>query len=157
ARGETGSDVPLADDRRRGGASSGGSRRRKAPEHAYFKGLWRPLGRGSAKSGPGPARFDTDHRKSIQSKTFLRPPDPGPAARLRERAGAAQSKESPMYAVIKTGGKQYKVAPGEKLKVELLAADVGAEVTLDALLIGDGDTVRLGQPTIEGAAVKATV
>jgi large subunit ribosomal protein L27 len=46
-----------------------------------------------------------------------------------------------MYAVVKTGGKQYKVAPGEKLKVEQLPADVGAEVTLDqVLMIGDGDT-----------------
>ena len=63
-----------------------------------------------------------------------------------------------MYAVIKTGGKQYKVAPGEKLKVEQLPADVGAEVVLDhVLLIGEGESVRLGQPTVAGAAVKATV
>ena len=63
-----------------------------------------------------------------------------------------------MYAVIKTGGKQYKVEPGESLKVELMPADVGAEVTLDqVLLIGEGETVRLGQPTVAGAAVKATV
>jgi large subunit ribosomal protein L21 len=63
-----------------------------------------------------------------------------------------------MYAVVKTGGKQYKVAAGEKLKVELLKADVGAEVTLDqVLLVGEGDSVRLGQPTVAGAAVKATV
>ena len=63
-----------------------------------------------------------------------------------------------MYAVVKTGGKQYKVAPGEKLKVELIPADVGAEVTLDqVLLVGDGDNVRLGQPTVAGVAVKATV
>ena len=63
-----------------------------------------------------------------------------------------------MYAVIKTGGKQYKVAPGEKLKVELIPADVGAEVTFDqVLLVGEGESVRLGQPTVEGATVKATV
>lgn len=63
-----------------------------------------------------------------------------------------------MYAVIKTGGKQYKVAPGEKLKVEQLPADVGAEVVLDqVLLIGEGDSVRLGQPTLAGATVRATV
>jgi large subunit ribosomal protein L21 len=63
-----------------------------------------------------------------------------------------------MYAVVKTGGKQYKVAPGEKLKVEQLPADVGAEVTLDqVLMIGDGDNVRVGQPTVAGAAVIATV
>jgi len=63
-----------------------------------------------------------------------------------------------MYAVIKTGGKQYKVAPGEKLKVETLPADVGAEVVLDqVLLVGEGDSVRLGQPIVAGATVKATV
>jgi large subunit ribosomal protein L21 len=63
-----------------------------------------------------------------------------------------------MYAVIKSGGKQYKVAPGEKLKVEQLSADVGAEVVLDqVLMVGEGDSVRLGQPILAGAAVKATV
>jgi large subunit ribosomal protein L21 len=64
-----------------------------------------------------------------------------------------------MYAVVKTGGKQYKVAPGEKLKIERIPADVGAEVTLDQVLmiVGEGDTVRLGQPVVSGAAVKATV
>ena len=63
-----------------------------------------------------------------------------------------------MYAVIKTGGKQYKVAPGEKLKVEQIPADVGAEVILDqVLMVGEGESVRLGQPTVAGATVKATV
>jgi len=63
-----------------------------------------------------------------------------------------------MYAVVKTGGKQYKVAPGEKLKVEQIPADVGAQVVLDqVLLVGEGDSVRLGQPVVAGAAVKATV
>ena len=63
-----------------------------------------------------------------------------------------------MYAVIKTGGKQYKVAPGEKLKVEQIPADVGAEVILDqVLMIGEGESVRLGQPIVAGATVKATV
>jgi large subunit ribosomal protein L21 len=63
-----------------------------------------------------------------------------------------------MYAVVKTGGKQYKVAPGEKLKVEQLPADVGAEVILDqVLLVGEGESVRLGQPVVAGAAVRATV
>ncbi len=63
-----------------------------------------------------------------------------------------------MYAVIKTGGKQYKVAAGEKLKVEQLPADVGAEVILDqVLLVGEGESVRLGQPIVAGATVKATV
>jgi large subunit ribosomal protein L21 len=63
-----------------------------------------------------------------------------------------------MYAVIRSGGKQYKVAPGENLKVELIAAEVGAEVILDqVLMVGDGETFRLGQPIVNGATVKATV
>ena len=63
-----------------------------------------------------------------------------------------------MYAVIKTGGKQYKVSPGEKLKVETLPHAVGAEVVLDqVLMVGEGESVRLGQPTVAGAAVMATV
>jgi large subunit ribosomal protein L21 len=63
-----------------------------------------------------------------------------------------------MYAVIKTGGKQYKVAPGEKLKVEQIPADVGASVVLDqVLMVGEGESVRLGQPTVAGATVTATV
>jgi large subunit ribosomal protein L21 len=64
-----------------------------------------------------------------------------------------------MYAVVKTGGKQYRVAPGEKLKVEQLPADVGAEVILDQVLmaVGDGDSVRLGAPVVAGVTVKATV
>jgi large subunit ribosomal protein L21 len=63
-----------------------------------------------------------------------------------------------MYAVIKTGGKQYKVAPGEKLKVEQIPADVGAEVIIDqVLMVGDGESVRLGQPVVAGVTVKAIV
>ena len=63
-----------------------------------------------------------------------------------------------MYAVVKTGGKQYRVAPGEKLKVETIPADVGAEVLLDqVLMVGEGESVRLGQPVVAGATVKATV
>jgi large subunit ribosomal protein L21 len=63
-----------------------------------------------------------------------------------------------MYAVIKTGGKQYKVAPGEKLKVEQLPAEVGTEVVLDqVLMIGEGESIRLGQPMVSGATVTATV
>ncbi|PZP35700.1 MAG: 50S ribosomal protein L21 [Roseateles depolymerans] len=63
-----------------------------------------------------------------------------------------------MYAVIKTGGKQYKVAAGDKLKVELLDAEVGAEVTLDQVLaVGNGAELKVGAPLIAGATVKATV
>ena len=63
-----------------------------------------------------------------------------------------------MYAVIKTGGKQYKVAPGEKLKIEQIPADVGAQVTLDqVLMVGEGESVRVGRPTVSGVSVMATV
>ena len=63
-----------------------------------------------------------------------------------------------MYAVIKTGGKQYKVVAGEKLKVEQIPADVGAEITLDQVLaVGAGDQLKVGAPLVSGAAVKATV
>jgi len=63
-----------------------------------------------------------------------------------------------MYAVIKTGGKQYRVAAGEKIKVEQLPADVGAEITLDqVLMVGEGESVRIGTPMITGATVTAKV
>ena len=63
-----------------------------------------------------------------------------------------------MYAVIKTGGKQYRVTNGLKLKVEQIPADVGAEVTLDQILmVGEGESVQIGAPFLAGATVKATV
>ena len=63
-----------------------------------------------------------------------------------------------MYAVIKTGGKQYRVAPGEKLKVEQIPADIGSEVVIDqVLLVGDGDAITVGQPLVAGASVVTKV
>ena len=63
-----------------------------------------------------------------------------------------------MYAVIKTGGKQYKVAAGGKLKVESLAVEVGGEVEIkDVLMVADGDSIKVGTPMLAGASVKATV
>ena len=63
-----------------------------------------------------------------------------------------------MYAVIKTGGKQYRVSAGEKLKIERIAADVGQEIVLDqVLLVADGDALKMGAPLIAGARVKAKV
>jgi large subunit ribosomal protein L21 len=63
-----------------------------------------------------------------------------------------------MYAVIKTGGKQYKVAAGEKIKVEQIAADVGQELVLDQVLaVGEGASLSVGAPWVTGASVKATV
>jgi large subunit ribosomal protein L21 len=63
-----------------------------------------------------------------------------------------------MYAVIKTGGKQYRVSAGEKLKVEQIPADVGAQITLDQILmVGAGETVKVGAPLVAGATITATV
>jgi len=63
-----------------------------------------------------------------------------------------------MYAVIKTGGKQYRVTNGETIKVESMVADVGAQVTIDQVLaVGDGAEVKVGTPLVAGATVKATV
>ena len=63
-----------------------------------------------------------------------------------------------MYAIIKTGGKQYRVQSGAQLRVEALPADVGAAVSFDqVLLVGEGDAVKVGAPYVAGAAVKATV
>jgi large subunit ribosomal protein L21 len=63
-----------------------------------------------------------------------------------------------MYAVIKTGGKQYRVTPGEKIKIEQIPADVGAQIVLDqVLMVSDGDAVKLGTPLVAGASVQATV
>ena len=63
-----------------------------------------------------------------------------------------------MYAVIKSGGKQYRVESGEQVRVEALAADVGAAVSFEeVLLVGTGDAVKVGAPLVSGAKVKATV
>ena len=63
-----------------------------------------------------------------------------------------------MYAVIKTGGKQYRVAAGEKLKIEQIGADVGAEIVLDqVLLVADGENLKVGRPLLVGAKVQAKV
>jgi large subunit ribosomal protein L21 len=63
-----------------------------------------------------------------------------------------------MYAVIKTGGKQYRVVQGERLKVEKLEAEVGAKVTLDQILmVADGEKITIGSPVVKGASVQATV
>jgi len=63
-----------------------------------------------------------------------------------------------MYAVIKTGGKQHKVTPGEQLKIESLNVEVGAQVSFDeVLMIADGDNVIVGAPTVAGGKVNAEV
>ncbi|MGH2604046.1 MAG: 50S ribosomal protein L21, partial [Dehalococcoidia bacterium] len=63
-----------------------------------------------------------------------------------------------MYAVVTTGGKQYRVEAGSELVMERLAADAGASVTFDrVLLVGDGEAVTIGTPTVYGASVSGTI
>ncbi len=63
-----------------------------------------------------------------------------------------------MYAVIKTGGKQYRVTEGDTLKVEKLTAEVGDNIELnDVLMVADGDDIKIGAPTVDGGKVTATV
>ena len=69
-----------------------------------------------------------------------------------------QVEEVNMYAVIKTGGKQYRVAAGEKIKVEQIAADVGQEIVFDQVLaVGNGAELKVGTPLVSGATVTVTV
>ncbi|MGV1099405.1 50S ribosomal protein L21 [Thiovibrio sp. JS02] len=63
-----------------------------------------------------------------------------------------------MYAIIRTGGKQYQVAPGERVRVEKLAGSVGDTIELsDVLLVADGENVKVGQPVVDGARVMARI
>ena len=62
-----------------------------------------------------------------------------------------------MYAIIATGGKQYKVAEGDVIKVEKLGVEAGSEVVFDQVLVVSGDDVKVGNPTVEGATVTANV
>ena len=63
-----------------------------------------------------------------------------------------------MYAIIKSGGKQYRVKAGEQVRVEALAAEVGSSVSLEeVLLVGTGDGVKVGAPLVSSAKVRATV
>jgi large subunit ribosomal protein L21 len=63
-----------------------------------------------------------------------------------------------MYAVVRSGGKQYRVSPGGSFRVERLAGEVGSKVTLgDVLMIGSDEAVRIGAPTLAGAQVVGTI
>ncbi len=76
----------------------------------------------------------------------------GLAYRTRQRKGDT------MYAVVRTGGKQYQVAVGDTLEVEKLAGNVGESITLDdVLLVANGDNVTIGTPQVEGATVSAKI
>ena len=85
-------------------------------------------------------------------------PPPMPPTYPPEMAqGSKRRKEKDMFAVVKSGGRQYKVAVGQKFEVNRLPVEVGAQVALDVLLISDADNTRLGSPFIDNAQVLATV
>jgi large subunit ribosomal protein L21 len=62
-----------------------------------------------------------------------------------------------MYAVIRTGGKQYRVAQGDRLKVEKMAGDLGGKVNFEVLLVGGDGAAKVGMPLVDGAAVEAEI
>lgn len=62
-----------------------------------------------------------------------------------------------MYAIVATSGKQYRVVEGAKIQVDRIAADVGAEITLDKVLLIGGESTQVGNPTVAGAQVTAKV
>src|SRR5215468_5417678 len=61
------------------------------------------------------------------------------------------------YAIVRAGGKQFRVKPGEVINIPSVAAEVGDSVELETLLAGDGDTIEVGSPALEGRSVTATV
>ena len=63
-----------------------------------------------------------------------------------------------MYAIVATGGKQYKVREGEVLRIEKIPGEVGSPVSFDqVLMVGDGESISIGRPSLEGAAVTARI
>ena len=63
-----------------------------------------------------------------------------------------------MYAIVATGGRQYRVEPGQRLDIEKMPVEAGTEIELgEVLLVGDGETITVGQPTVTGARVTADV
>lgn len=62
-----------------------------------------------------------------------------------------------MYAVIRTGGKQYRVSQGDSIRVEKLEGAVGTKLSFEPLLVGEGESVKIGQPIVTGAKVTAEI
>jgi len=98
----------------------------------------------------------TDETKDTASTATAAESEPTPAA--EETTPVAPAPESQKYAVIETGGKQYRVKVGDRITVERLAVDPGSDISLDRVLLisGDGST-RIGTPVVDGASVSATV
>ena len=84
----------------------------------------------------------------------------GRKTRLRGVVTARTSpefEEKAMYAVIRTGGKQYRVAKGDRLKIEKVVGDVGGKLEFDVLLVGGEGEAKVGSPTVGGAAVQGEI
>ena len=77
--------------------------------------------------------------------------------RCRRLATVSNTEEGIMYAVIKTGGKQYRVKSGDKIFVEKLEGEIGATINLDQVLMLGGESVKLGKPLVAGAKVAAKI
>jgi len=93
-------------------------------------------------------------KRGIARQTRHRPGVPAG----RSRGGTERIRMEAMYALVRTGGKQYRVAKDDTILVERISADEGAEVILDdVVMLGDGDKVTIGTPRVEGAAVSATL
>src|SRR5690606_30178489 len=94
------------------------------------------------------------------ARTFFLPTAPAPlecTPLLGQRGRAQPLMDDSMYAVIKTGGKQYRVSEGDRLRVEKLAGEVGGTVELDEVLMLGGDAPKIGKPTVAGAKVVAEI
>ena len=82
--------------------------------------------------------------------------DPAPTAEAAK--SRASNEASTAYAIIETGGKQYRVAVGERLAIEKLPVDAGSEITFDrVLMVNDGGAIKVGTPVVSGATVNAQV
>ena len=106
----------------------------------------------ASSQAPACAEFRNDRPKGALFKVARWPETPA-----RGPKNADNAKEIQMFAVLKTGGKQYKVQSGDMLRVEKLAADAGEKVQFNEILMLGGDTPVIGSPLVDGAAVQAEV
>jgi large subunit ribosomal protein L21 len=95
---------------------------------------------------------------SDSEKTTEAPAKKAPRSRAKKAEAKADGASTKGYAIIETGGKQYRVSVGDRISVERLAADESEEITIDRVLLlgGDGDT-KVGTPVVEGATVTAKI
>jgi large subunit ribosomal protein L21 len=82
---------------------------------------------------------------------------PARVSTARSWVSSREFEEIPMYAVIRTGGKQYRVAQGDRVKVEKLAGDVGGKINFEVLLVAGEGEPKVGKPIVDGAAVEGEI